>query len=706
MSEPANTEKTSAENVDPLAAPPTLTTSDLYFNRELSWLKFNARVLEEAETEENPLLERLKFLAIFSTNLDEFIMIRYAGLKEQAAAGINKLSFDGMTPPEQLQAISDELHPMVTRHRELLGNVILPELAAQGVQLVKIEELDDEGHAAVDAFFTEELFPVLTPLAVDSSHPFPRLPNLSFSLMLELLDPSNDEINQAIVQVPNVLPRFMKLPGEAMHFVMLEDIIKSRVAALFPGYNVERVHSFRITRNADIDIAEDEADDLLLVIEDEVRRRRWGDAVRLEVESSMPMNWRQLLRKTLSLDEADVYTIPNHLNVGDFMELSLLDIPELRFEPFVTRLPSEYRNEGGIFEAVRKQDVLIHHPFHDFDAVLELIEAAAEDPKVLAIKQTLYRVGSRSPVVAALAKAAGNGKLVTTLVELKARFDEENNIVWARELERSGVHVVFGFPGLKTHCKALLIVRREGNDIVRYVHLGTGNYNPGTSTIYTDFALLTSDEDIGADTSELFNYLTGFSKQNHWRKLWVAPETLRSSITAAIDRETEFAKKGEKAYILAKMNSLVDPAIIQKLYEASQAGVKIDLIVRGICCLRPGMQGVSDNVNVRSIVGRFLEHSRAFHFRHGGENNLYIGSADWMQRNLNRRIEAIVPIEDLRLKEKVMQVLELCLKDNVKARVLAPDGNYYSVKRLPGQNKVNMQERLIELSAQRLAETS
>ena len=689
----------------PAEAPPTnLRDPELYFNRELSWLKFNARVLEEVENEANPLLERLKFLAIFSTNLDEFIMIRYAGLKEQAAAGINKLSFDGMTPEEQLSAIAEELHPLVAHHRRLLGEVILPELEREGLEIVSLENLSERDQKAVDTFFEDELFPVLTPLAVDSSHPFPRLPNLSFSLMLELTDPASEEVNQAVVQVPNVLPRFMKLPGKAKRFVMLEDIVKSRAAALFPGHVVERIHGFRITRNADIDIAEDEADDLLLVIEDEVRRRRWGDAVRLEVESSMPKSWRRFLRRTLSLDKADVYTIQNHLNVGDFMELSLLDIPELRFHPFVSRLPSEYRHEGGIFAAIRKQDVLVHHPFHDFDAVLELIEAAADDPQVLAIKQTLYRVGSKSPVVAALARAAGNGKLVTTLVELKARFDEENNIVWARELERAGVHVVFGFPSLKTHCKALLIVRREGDDIVRYVHLGTGNYNPGTSTIYTDFALLTHDEAIGADTSELFNYLTGFSKQRTWRKLWVAPETLRDEAEKAIERETKFARNGEEAYILAKMNSLVDPVMIRKLYEASQAGVKIDLIVRGICCLRPGLENVSESIHVRSIVGRFLEHSRAFYFRHGGENNLYIGSADWMQRNLNRRIEALVPVDDPRLKKKVMHVLELCLRDNVQARVLAPDGNYYKVKRLPGQNKVNAQERLLEDSARRLAE--
>jgi len=677
-----------------------------YFNRELSWLKFNERVLEEAVDETNPLLERLKFLAIFSTNLDEFIMIRYAGLKEQTAAGIDKLTFDGMTPEAQVQAIAELLHPAVLEHRRILGRDVLPALEKEGIFVVPIKDLSERDKEAVEVFFHDELFPVLTPLAVDASHPFPRLPNLSFSLMLEVYDPDADLTKTAIVQVPSVLPRFLKLPGKGYRFVMLEDIIKAKVAALFPGHEVRRAHAFRLTRNADIEIAEDEADDLLQVIEDEVRRRRWGDAVRLEISSDMPKAWRHYLRDTHRLGKEDIYEIPNHLNVGDFMELALLDIPRLRYAPFVTRLPTEYRNEENVFDAIGKGDILVHHPFHAFDAVLEIIEQAADDPQVLAIKQTLYRVGSRSPVVAALARAAGNGKLVTALVELKARFDEENNIVWAKELERAGVHVIYGFAGLKTHCKALLIVRREGKDIKRYVHLGTGNYNPGTSTIYTDFALMSRDPALGADTSELFNYLTGFSKQHEWRKLWVAPETLRSKIIEAIERERSFAEKGKPAHIIAKMNSLVDPQIIRRLYEASQAGVKIDLIIRGICCLRPGVKGLSETIQVRSVVGRFLEHSRAFYFLHGGEENLYIGSADWMQRNLNNRIEALVPIEDTQLKKKVMQVFDLMQRDNVKARILTSDGDYRRPKRKPGQRRLNAQERLLELSAKRLAEVT
>ncbi len=675
-----------------------------YFNRELSWLKFNERVLEEAKDEKNPLLERLKFLAIFTTNLDEFMMIRYAGLKEQVAAGIVKRTADGMRPSEQLKAISKCLHPIVAQHRRILGEDILPKLNQYGIRLLAIEELSEKDNQAVEQYFTDELFPVLTPLAVDPGHPFPRLPNLSFSLLLELFDPVEGESNIAVVQVPNVLPRFFHLPGEGPRFILLEEIIKAKVGALFPGHKVRLAHEFRLTRNADIEIAEDEADDLLQVIEDEIRKRRWGDAVRLEVNSSMPRQWQAFLQETLGLHQDDIYEVCNYLNVGDFMELALLEIPELRDKPFNTRLPSEYRGEADIFSVVRQQDVLIHHPFHSFDAVLNLIEQAADDPDVLAIKQTLYRVGSRSPVVAALARAAGNGKLVTALVELKARFDEENNIVWARELERAGVHVVYGFVGLKTHCKALLIVRREAGEIRRYVHLATGNYNPGTSTIYTDFGFLSSDPELAADVSELFNSLTGFSKQNSWRKLWVAPTTLRSQIMAAIEREEAHARAGKTARIIAKMNSLVDPEVIRALYRASQAGVEIDLIIRGICCLRPGVKGLSENIRVRSIVGRFLEHSRATYFYNDGAEDIHLGSADWMQRNLNNRIEAVFPVENEKLKKKVMGVLDLMLRDNEKARELQPDGSYKRAKRQPGQNRLNAQARLLKLSAKRLAQ--
>ena len=683
----------------------------LYFNRELAWLAFNERVLDEALDPEVPLLERLKFLAIFSSNLDEFVMIRYAGLKEQQAAGVERRSFDGMTVEEQIEAVSRRLHPLVLLHRQVLRDQVLPALAEHGIRIVPMRDLSVGEREVVDRFFEHELYPVLTPLAVDASHPFPRLPNLSFSLLLQVVDEHEGVERTAIVQVPSVLPRFVRLPGPGHRFVILEDVIRHKVEALFSGHTVRSIHGFRITRNADIEIAEDEADDLLQAIEDEVRRRRWGDAVRLEVIADMPALWREHLRRTLHLDPHDVYEVPNHLNVTDFMELALLDLPELRDPPFTNRLPTEYREAGGVFDAIRRQDVLVHHPFHAFDAVLQLLEAAVDDPDVLAIKQTLYRVGRQSPVVAALARAAGNGKLVTALVELKARFDEENNIVWARELERAGVHVVYGFAGLKTHCKTLLVVRRErdasGASVIRrYVHLGTGNYNPSTAALYTDFGLLTCDEDLGADVSDLFNVLTGFSTQKSWRKLWAAPTTLRRELLAAIAREAAHAEAGRPAGIVAKMNSLVDPEVIRALYSASRAGVEIDLLVRGICCLRPGVEGVSETIRVRSVVGRFLEHSRVVWFRDGGRDLMMLGSADWMQRNLNARVEAVFPVDDPSLKRKLQQVLDIQWRDTVKGRELHADGIYRRVKRRPGQRKVDAQRRLLELSARRAAEGS
>jgi polyphosphate kinase len=681
----------------------------LFFNRELSWLAFNRRVLEEAQDPTQPLLERLKFLAIFGSNLDEFMMIRYAGLKDQVAAAVSERSPDGMTPKEQLAAVAATLRPLVLEHRKTLREDVLPALAKRGVRIRDLKKLSEREREAVDGFWQEELFPVLTPLAIDAGHPFPRLPNLSFSLLLELQDAGAEAstpaegVHAAVVQVPSVLPRFLRLPGGKHDFVMLEDVLRERIAELFPGHAVRSVYAFRITRDADIAIAEDEADDLLRVVADEVRRRRWGDAVRLEVLDGMPEAWVERLRTTLRLHPQDVYRIPNHLNVADFMELAQLPIPELRDEPFNPRLPRELRRHATVFDAVREGDVLLHHPFHAFDAVQRLLDEAADDPQVLAIKQTLYRAGRRSPVVAALAHAAGNGKLVTALVELKARFDEENNIGWARELERAGVHVVYGVAGLKTHAKALLVVRREQDDqgrsaIRRYVHLGTGNYNPGTAVGYTDFGLMTCDAAMGADVSELFNVLTGFSKQRSWRKLWVAPQTLRASLLAAIARETEHVRAGLPARIVAKMNALVDPEVIAALYAASQAGVEIDLVVRGVCCLRPGVAGVSERIRVRSIVGRFLEHARLVYFEDAGAGRLYLGSADWMQRNLNGRVETVFPVEDARIKRELLGVLDLALRDNVKARVLQSDGGYLRARRGPGQRRLSSQERLMALS--------
>ncbi len=677
-----------------------LNNPEYYFNRELSWLKFNDRVLEEAIDETNPLLERLKFLAIFSSNLDEFMMIRYAGLKEQVAAAVDKRTADGMTPLEQLHAISEKLHIVIAKHRQILDEV-LKELELHGIKIEKIEDLEKRDLKSLNKFFDKEVFPILTPLAIDASHPFPRLANLSFSLLLELIETHSQEKKLAIVQIPNVLPRFFRLTGKRPRFIILEDIIESKIESLFPGHLVKQVNAFKLTRNADIEIAEDEADDLLRVIEDGVRRRRWGDAVRLSVEKNMPKKWRKFLQNTHKLSKDDIFTV-NTLNISDFMQLASIDVPELRDPPFIQRMPSEYRNKNSIFDAIKASDILLHHPFHAFDAVLDLINEAANDPNVLAIKQTLYRVGPNSLIVKALAEAAGNGKLVTALVELKARFDEENNIIWAKELERSGVHVVYGFPNLKTHCKSLLIIRREGKDIRRYMHIGTGNYNPVTSKLYTDMGILTCDESLAADISELFNYLTGFSKQTTWRKLLIAPVSLRTGFLEAIEKEIALANAGQEGHIIAKMNSLVDPQMIRALYRASQAGIKVELNIRGICCLRPGLEDLSENISVHSIIGRFLEHSRIFYFKHGGEDNIYIGSADWMPRNLDRRIEAIAPIENPKLKRKIMHILDVLLRDNVKTRVLQSDGEYVYKKRTRGQRKLNAQERLLELSVRRL----
>jgi polyphosphate kinase len=566
-------------------------------------------------------------------------------------------------------------------------------------------------HEVVDRFFEHELYPVLTPLAVDASHPFPRLPNLSFSLLLQVVDEHGEE-RTAIVQVPSVLPRFVRLPGPGHRFVILEDVIRAKVAALFPGHAVRSVHGFRITRNADIEIAEDEADDLLQAIEDEVRRRRWGDAVRLEVIADMPAAWREHLRRTL----LSIPTTSTRCRTTSTWRTSWSSRCSTCRSCATHRSPAGSRPSTARRAACSRrsasQDVLVHHPFHAFDAVLQLLEAAVDDPDVLAIKQTLYRVGRQSPVVAALARAAGNGKLVTALVELKARFDEENNIVWARELERAGVHVVYGFAGLKTHCKTLLVVRRErdasGASVIRrYVHLGTGNYNPSTAALYTDFGLLTCDEDLGADVSDLFNLLTGFSTQKSWRKLWVAPTTLRRELLGAIEREAEHARAGRPAGIVAKMNSLVDPEVIRALYAASRAGVPIDLLVRGICCLRPGVPGVSETIRVRSVVGRFLEHSRVVWFRDGGRDTMMLGSADWMQRNLNARVEAVFPVDDASLKRKLQQVLDIQWRDTSRGASCTPTASLPAREAAPWPAQARLPtQRLLELSARRAAEGS
>ncbi len=687
---------------------PDLADQAYYFNRELSWLRFNERVLEEAEDAGNPPLERLRFLAIFGSNLDEFVMIRYAGLKEQAEAGVEQLTPDGRSPTEQLREVSAAIQALVTRHRRVLGDEVLPALAKSGVRIRRVSDLDEAGREAVERFFEEQAFPVLTPLAIDPAHPFPRLPNLAFALLLDVVDRDDGARRTALLQVPGVLPRFVPVPGGAHDFVLLEDVIRAYAERLMGGDGVRAAYAFRVTRDADIDIRADEADDLLRAIEDGVRRRRWGDAVRLEVEEGIPARWRAWLQEVLELDERDVFDVPHHLGANDFHELAQLPLPALRFAPSRPRVPAALRAHGSVMAAMAAGDVLLHFPFHAFDALQRLLDEAADDPEVLAIKMTLYRVGARSPVVAALARAAENGKVVSATVELQARFDEEHNVGWARELERAGVHVSFGMPGRKTHAKALLVVRREvaadGHVVARrYVHLGTGNYNPATATGYTDMGLLSCDAGLAADVSDLFNSLTGGAKRVAWRKLWVAPDNLRERVLAAIDREADHARAGRPSGIRAQMNALVDPEVIRALYRASQAGVPIDLVVRGICCLRPGVPGVSETIRVRSIVGRFLEHQRIVHFRDGGADRVYLGSADWMQRNLQRRVEALFPIEDPRLAREVLDVLALYLRDDVKARELTESGRYVRPRRRPGRHPVEAQRVLLERAAKRSA---
>lgn len=687
----------SAEAID-------LTDPAYYFNRELSWLRFDERVLEEAEDPTNPLLERLRFLAIFGSNLDEFMMIRYAGLKEQAEANVDQLTPDGRTPRQQLAEASAMIQALVTRHRQVLAEEVLPALAREGVRIRRVAELDESGRGAVEAFFESQAFPVLTPLAIDARHPFPRLPNLSFALLLEVVDRDDGASRFAVVQVPGVLPRFVRVPGGEHDFVLLEDVIRAFADRLFEGNHVRASYAFRVTRDADIEIAEDEAEDLLRAIEAGVRRRRWADAVRLEVEPGIPPAWRAWLQADLELEDHDVFDVPHHLVASDFHELAQLPIASLRFPAFQPRLPAGMRDRPSVFAAVAAGDVLVEFPYHDFDALQRMVDEAADDPDVLAIKMTLYRVGARSPVVAALARAAGNGKAVSATVELQARFDEEHNVGWARELERAGVHVSFGLPGMKTHCKALLVVRREtGEDgaptVRRYVHVGTGNFNPATAIGYTDMGIFSCDEALAADVSDLFHYLTGYSKRVTWRKLWVAPTNLREKLLGAIDAEADHARAGRPSGIRAQMNSLVDPEVIRALYRASQAGVQIDLLVRGICCLRPQVPDVSATIRVRSVVGSFLEHQRIFHFRNGGDDLVYLGSADWMQRNLRRRVEAVFPVEDPRLAERVLGVLDLYFQDDVKARELGADGCYRRPRRSSGREPVDAQQRRMDRTA-------
>ena len=678
-----------------------------YINRELSWLEFNHRVLEEALDESAPLLERLKFLAIVSSNLDEFFMVRVAGLKRQGTSATVQRGPDGLTTDQQLTAIADRCHGMVQAQYRCFRDVVRPGLAEHGIRHLSMEELDADQARWVKSYFHRQVFPVLTPLAIDPGHPFPHLRNRSLNLIVTLSRSGQARASGArkpellaVVQAPSVIPRVLRVPGPGHPFVLLEDVIAQQMGELFRGLRVTGCYAFRITRDSDLNIDEDGAEDLLETIEQEVRRREWGDAVRLEVTSRIGETALQELLSSLGITESDTYRVDGPLNLADFM--GLYRLPEFNHlrDP-VHRAPVVRPLQGvkDLFAAIRKRDILLHHPFESFQSVVDFIEQAADDPNVLAIKQTLYRTNGDSSIVAALSRAAQNGKQVTALVELKARFDEANNILWARQLERAGVHVVYGLVGLKTHCKALLVVRREAGEerLRRYVHLATGNYNESTAKLYTDLGLLTCNLEIGQDISRLFNLLTGFSGFPRWRKIAVAPIGLRERFIAMIRREAAHAAKGRPARVIAQMNSLVDPEVIRALYEASQAGVKIDLIVRGICCLRAKIKGVSDNIRVMSIVGRFLEHSRIYYFHNNGKEEIYLCSGDWMPRNLSRRVEVMFPVDDPALRRKVYEgVLLLRLRDNSRARALRSTGRYVRVRPRKGQPLIDSQALLLQ----------
>jgi polyphosphate kinase len=680
----------------------------LYINRELSWLEFNARVLHEAFDPRNRLLERLKFLSIFSTNLDEFYMVRVAGLRRQIAAGVQHVGPDGMTPSQQLAGITARVAELVEQQGKCLYDLLLPELGERGIKIVRIEELTPEEWQVVDQFFEAQVFPVLTPLAVDPGHPFPYISNLSLSLAVQVYDPATSSTRFARVKVPKVLPRWIPF-GRPNQFVPLERVIGANLGSLFPGMEIKGFSTFRVTRYSDLELAHsDEDEDLLTIIEEQVFQRRFAEVVRVEVQRGTPPELRELLLGELledqppempALTEADLVETGPLLDLGDLMWLATMEIPELRDPPFVAATPPELKDTSrSIFDAIKAGDILLHHPFDSFPASVEhFLTSAAVDPAVLAIKMTLYRTSGDTAIVRALTEAALRGKQVAVLIELQARFDEVNNITWARTLEGFGVHVAYGLPGLKTHTKTVLVVRREPDGIRRYSHIGSGNYNSKTAHVYTDLGLLTCSSSIGADLTDLFNTLTGFSHQADYRNLLVAPANMRRRFTEMVDREAENAKAGKPARIIAKMNALVDADIIQHLYDASQAGVRIDLIVRGICCLRPGIAGISDNIKVMSIVGRFLEHSRIFYFENGGEEEMYFGSADWMPRNFDRRVEVITPIQDRELHPRVCSLLETCLADNRQAWDLSPDGMY--TQRNPGDGPVySTHERLLENS--------
>lgn len=680
---------------------PELESPDLYINRELSWIEFNRRVFEEAQDTRHPLLERVKFVSIFETNLDEFIMIRLAGLKDQVDARSAPRSPDGRTAQQQLKEVRQCLAPLIQEVRQYWRTTLLPLLAEQHIHILSYEQLDEMQRDAMRSYFENEIFPVLTPLAVDTGHPFPHISTRSLNLAIEITDPTRGEPLFARLKVPPALPRLVPVPvdtdeTQAVAFVWIEQIIAANLNMLFPGFDIWESYPFRVLRDADIEIQEDEGSDLLESVEQEVRYRRFGVVVDLAVNPSMPARIRQLLIKNLEITEEDLTVIDGPLGMGDVMELHGLLRPEIKDPPFNPRVPAILRNADNLFDAIQQHDILLHHPYDSFNSVVDFIRAAADDDRVLTIKQTLYRVGSNAPVVKALLEAVENGKQVAVLVELKARFDEENNIGWARELERAGVHVVYGVTGLKTHAKLALVVRKEDHGLRRYVHLGTGNYNATTAKIYEDLGLLTCREDIGADVSMLFNALTGYWRQNKYRKLLVAPIALRQAMIQRIEREIGLHEKHGNGRIIFKMNAITDPEIIRHLYRASQAGVNIDLIVRGMCSLRPGLPGISENIHVRSLVGRFLEHSRVYYFGNNGHEEILLGSADMMQRNLNGRVETLFPLEAPALREAILErMLVPILADTVNAHELQSDGSYTRVQPQTGETPLDSQKWFI-----------
>jgi polyphosphate kinase len=678
------------------AAGEDLDAPGLYVNRELSWLEFNRRVLALASDASIPLLERLRYIAIFHANLDEFFMVRVAGLKRQVRAGVTEPTTDGRTAAEQLAAIATRLRPMLSTATTTLHEQLLRLLRRNGVAVVSLADLDDRQRATAAAYFDDEVFPVLTPLAVDPGHPFPYISNLSISLAVDVADPARGTTQFARVKVPSVLPRFVPLDGHTT-FVPLEELIRDRLDRLFPGLEVRGAHTFRVTRNADLELAEDGADDLLMAIEEELRRRRFGAVVRLEVDSAVPDTVTALLQRELEIGDRDTYRISGLLGCDDLVELAELDRPGLRWRTsHAVGHPRLRHTAGGdppdIFAAVRDGDLLVHHPYHSFSRSVErLLVQAADDPDVLAIKQTLYRTSGDSPIVDALVRAAERGKQVVALVEITARFDEEANIVWARKMESAGIHVVYGLVGLKTHAK--LVVRRERDGIRRYVHVGTGNYNPRTARYYTDLGLLSCDPDLGADLTELFNVLTGYGRQARFRKLLVAPWRMRERIAALIDGEIEAQRSGTRpGRIRMQLNAVTDPAMISALYRASRAGVRVELVIRGICGLRPGIPGVSEHISVRSVLGRFLEHARILEF---GDEHVFIGSADLMPRNLDRRVETLVPIADPTLRAQLKEILDLLLADNAMAWRLHPGGTWSRIRPRTGEASCNAQDELL-----------